>query len=89
MTDILASAVAVFFALAVVRVNVVHFAIAKEIDLVSVRVRRGIESDAITEDTEVVQGYAKVDGALKGFILCALDLRKWTHRQFFPHGSAT
>lgn len=89
MTDAIAPVVAVLFVLAVVRVNVVHFAIAKEIDLVSVRVRRGIESDAITEDAEVAQGYAKVDGALKGFVLCVLDLRKWTHRQFFPHGSAT
>ena len=36
----------------------------------------------------IEQEYTMVRRATDSMFLLMLDLRKWTHRQFFPHGSA-
>jgi hypothetical protein len=72
-----------------IRILVVDWALMKEIELASSRVRDGIAFGYIRDASGVTQGFVKVKASNDRFVVHVLDLRKWTHRQFFPHGSAT
>lgn len=70
------------------RFAVVACAIRREINDSDERCRTGMTAGRVKRREDVEQEYAAVRRATDRLPVLALDLRKWTHRQFFPHGSA-
>ena len=79
---------AVLTAVMVARFAIVGTVIWREIAAADARCGAGIDSGRVKDKADVEQEYAMVAHAVDDMLLLALDLRKWTHRQFFPHGSA-
>lgn len=71
-----------------IRTAVVGFAIEREIREADARCGRAIAVGTVKSDGDVRQEFATVAHAVGHYEMLMLDLRKWTHRQFFPHGSA-
>ena len=71
-----------------VRLAIVGLIIRHEIGETDARCEKAIATGAVRSRDDVHQEFAMVQGATDRYILLVLDLRKWTHRQFFPHGSA-
>ena len=72
----------------VTRFAVVSLVLIREIDEVEARCGRAITAGVVRSKADVRQEFTAVSQAIDRFPLLVLDLRKWTHRQFFPHGSA-
>lgn len=71
-----------------VRVAIVGLVIRHEIGETNARCGKAIATGAVRSPADVHQEFATVRRATDRYTLLVLDLRKWTHRQFFPHGSA-
>ena len=79
---------AVFWIVFMIRLAIVGLVIRQEIHETNARCARAITAGTVRSRDDVHQEFAMVHGATDRYVLLVLDLRKWTHRQFFPHGSA-
>ena len=79
---------AALWATVMIRAAIVHSIIQREIREADARCGRAIAAGAVKSHADVRQEFASARRANDHYLFLVLDLRKWTHRQFFPHGSA-